>query len=126
MTSIVMLLDSPHKAENTTNNVPETVNVRTSPKRRPSQPVSGCMMAAASVYELMAQVPSVGLTANVPAIAGIETLTMVMSSTSMNVAKLITMVSMTSVAPCSAGGAGPPGTVPADGALMAALALRRA
>ena len=48
-TSIVMLLDSPHNAENTTNNVPETVNVRTSPKRRPSQPVSGCMMAAASV-----------------------------------------------------------------------------
>ena len=48
----------------------------------------------------MAHVPSVGLTASVPAIAGIETLTMVMSSTSMNVARLIAIVSRTSVAPC--------------------------
>ncbi|CAM5295200.1 hypothetical protein RLIN73S_05133 [Rhodanobacter lindaniclasticus] len=43
-----MLVAMPHSMENTTNSVTELMKVRTSPKRRASQPVSGCMIALAS------------------------------------------------------------------------------
>ncbi len=61
------------------------------------------MIALASEYELIAQVPSCGLTARLPAMCGTETLTMVMSSTSMNVANATASVSSASGAPCSGG-----------------------
>jgi len=53
-TSMFMLVASPQSAENSMNRQIEVTKVRTSPKRRPIQPVSGCMTAAASMYELMA------------------------------------------------------------------------
>jgi len=47
ITSIGMFVARPHSIENATNRPTETQNVRTSPKRFASQPVSGCMMALA-------------------------------------------------------------------------------
>ena len=67
----------------------------------PIQPESGCMIALASEYELIAQVPSCGLTPRLPAMCGTDTLTIVMSSTSMNVANATAIVSSASGAPCS-------------------------
>src|SRR3546814_2291957 len=88
-----MLVAMPHSIENSTNRNTELIKVRTSPKRRASQPVSGCMIALASAYELIVQVPSLGLTPRLPAMCGTDTLTMVMSSTSMKVLKATAMVS---------------------------------
>ena len=64
------------------------------------------MIALASEYELIAQVPSWGLTPRLPAMCGTETLTMVISSTSMNVANAIATVSSASGAPCRGGRGG--------------------
>ena len=61
------------------------------------------MIALASEYELIAQVPSCGLTPRLPAMCGTDTLTIVMSSTSMNVANATAIVSSASGAPCSGG-----------------------
>src|SRR3546814_1056574 len=58
ITSIGMLVAMPHSIENSTNRNTELIKVRTSPKRRASQPVSGCMIALASAYELIVQVRS--------------------------------------------------------------------
>src|SRR5476651_2593325 len=85
-TSMGMLTAKPQSAEKSTNSMIDVVKVRTSPKRLPSQPVRGCMTAEASIYELTAQVPSETLTPRLPEIDGIDTFTMVMSSSSMTVA----------------------------------------
>ncbi len=69
------------------------------PKRRAIHPDSGCMIAAASMYELMAQVPSDVVTPRLPEIAGTETLTMVMSRISMNEAAAMATVRKNSFAP---------------------------
>src|SRR6476646_10819859 len=98
-----MLVASPQKVDIATNRIADTQKLRTSPKRRPIQPDSGCMIALASEYELIAQVPSCGLTARLPAMCGTDTLTIVMSSTSMNVANATANVSSASGAPCSGG-----------------------
>ncbi len=103
ITSIGMLVASPHSIDIATNSNTEMQNVRTSPKRRAIQPVNGCMIALASEYELIAQVPSFGLTPRLPAICGTETLTMVRSSTSMKVENATATVSNASGAPCSGG-----------------------
>ena len=73
--------------------------MRTSPKRRPIHPVSGCITAAASMYELTAQVPSALLTPRLPDMEGTETLTMVMSRISMNDAVAIEAVRNSSLPP---------------------------
>ncbi len=85
------------------NNRIEVTKVLTSPKRRAIQPDSGCMTAAASMYELTAQVPSEGVTPRLPEIDGTETLTMVMSRISMNEAVAIATVRKNSFPPCSGG-----------------------
>src|SRR5882724_10953981 len=102
-TSMGMLVASPQMAENTMNKQIDVTRVRTSPKRRPIHPVNGCMTAAASMYELTAQVPSELLTPRLPEIEGTETLTMVMSSISMNEAVAIAAVRNSSLPPCSGG-----------------------
>ena len=48
-TSIGRLVASPQTAEKHMNSKMEETKVLTSPKRRPIHPVSGCMMAAASM-----------------------------------------------------------------------------
>src|ERR1700688_741895 len=81
----------------------EVTKVLTSPKRRAIQPDKGCMIAAASMYELTAQVPSDVLTPRLPEMAGTETLTMVMSRISMNVAKAMAAVRNSNLPPCKGG-----------------------
>src|ERR1017187_9308327 len=102
-TSIGMLVASPQMAENTMNRQIDVTKVRTSPKRRPIHPVNGCMTAAASMYELTAQVPSEVLTPRLPEMEGTETLTMVMSRISMNEVVAIAAVMNNSLPPRSAG-----------------------
>src|ERR1700688_3824103 len=102
-TSIGRLVASPQTAEKHMNNKMEVTKVLTSPKRRPIHPVSGCMIAAASMYELTAQVPSEVLTPKLPEMAGTETLTMVMSRISMNEAVAIAAVRNKSLPPRSGG-----------------------
>src|ERR1700693_4762480 len=99
VTSIGILVASPQMAENSMNRQIEVTKVRTSPKRRPIHPVSGCMTAAASMYELTAQVPSELLTPRLPDMEGTETLTMVMSRISMNDAVAIAAVRNKSLLP---------------------------
>src|SRR5579859_3487119 len=91
-TSVGMLVASPQTAENTMNRQMDVTRVRTSPIRRAIHPVNGCMTAAASMYELTAQVPSALLTPREPAMDGTETLTMVMSRISMKEAVAIAAV----------------------------------
>src|SRR3984957_10611198 len=102
-TSIGRLVASPQRAEKHMNNKMEVTKVLTSPKRRPIHPVSGCMIAAASMYELTAQVPSEVLTPKLPEMAGTETLTMVMSRISMNEAVAIAAVRNKSLPPRNGG-----------------------
>jgi hypothetical protein len=61
------------------------------------------MIAAASMYELTAHVPSDGVTPRLPDIDGTETLTMVMSRISMNEAVAIATVRKNSLPPCNGG-----------------------
>ena len=63
----------------------ESISRRFRPKRPASQPVMGRMMAFATRYEVSVQVASSLLADKLPAICGKETLTTVVSSTSMNV-----------------------------------------
>src|SRR5882757_82155 len=102
-TSMGMLVASPQMAENTMNRQIDVTKVRTSPKRRPIHPVNGCITAAASMYELTAQVPSELLTPRLPEMEGTETLTMVMSRISMKEAVAIAAVRNNSLAPRSGG-----------------------
>src|SRR5690348_15777709 len=103
MTSSGIEMAKPQTIEKVTNNSTDTTKLRTSPKRRAIQPVSGCMIALASAYELIVHVPSLGLTPRLPAMCGTATLTIVMSSTSMKVLNATAMVSSTNAAPCSGG-----------------------
>src|ERR1700692_2237310 len=98
-----MLVAKPQTAENSMNKQIEVTKVLTSPKRRPIHPVSGCMTAAASMYELTAHVPSELLTPRLPDMDGTDTLTMVMSSISMNEAVAIAAVRNRSLPPRSGG-----------------------
>ena len=82
------------------------MNSRTWPKRRVSQPVSGSEIALATPKEVMTQVPWSGETPRSPAIAGIETLAIEVSSTFMKVASDSAIVPIASCAPVSGGRAG--------------------
>src|ERR1700730_7513781 len=115
-TSMGMLVASPQMAENTMNRHIDVTKVRTSPKRRPIHPVNGCMTAAASMYELTAQVPSEGVTPRLPEMEGTETLTMVMSRISMKEAVAMATGRKNSLPPCS-GGYSPALTGCADSAM---------
>src|SRR4051812_39189091 len=58
------------------------------PKRLASQPVMGRMIAFATRYDVSAQVASSTVDERLPAMCGSDTLTTVVSSTSMNVANI--------------------------------------
>src|SRR5258708_38574577 len=62
--------------------------VRLRPKKLAIQPVNGRMMALATRYEVSAHAASSVLTERLPAMCGRETLTTVVSSTSMKVANI--------------------------------------
>src|ERR1700721_1292351 len=84
-TSIGRLVEIPQNKDATVNNKVETTNNLTSPKRLPNQPVNGRTIAILTVNEVMTQVPSSELTAIFPAIVGIATLAMEVSSTFMKI-----------------------------------------
>src|SRR5207302_6662206 len=85
-TSIGMETASPQRSDATTNSAVVARNRRTWPKRSVSQPVSGTEIAFATANEVMIQVPWFGDTPRSPAIAGIDTLAIDVSSTFMKVA----------------------------------------
>src|SRR5262245_4121290 len=85
-TSMASEPDRPHSAEKTPNMPIAVVNTRTAPKRPASQPVSGTMIASATEYEVMTQVPWLALMPSAPEMRGTETLAIVMSSTAMKCA----------------------------------------
>src|SRR4051812_27636911 len=94
------------------NNVTDQMNSFTWPKVRVSQPVSGKEIALATPNEVITHVPWSGETPRSPAIAGIDTFAMEVSSTFMNVARDNAMVPIVSAVPwrgCNCGGPfGPP------------------
>ena len=63
----------------------DSTNTRTTPKRCISQPVSGTDMPFDTAKEVITQVPWSELTPRSPAMVGIETLAMLVSSTCMKV-----------------------------------------
>src|SRR5438105_3578698 len=85
-TSIGMETASPQRSDAMTKSAVVARNRRTWPKRSVSQPVSGTEIAFATANEVMIQVPWLGETPRSPAIAGIDTLAIDVSSTFMNVA----------------------------------------
>ena len=96
----------PHSHDAITNSSTDATNRRTWPKRCVSQPVSGTEIALATANDVMTQVPWSGDTPRSPAIAGIDTLAIDVSSTFMNVASDSAIVPSTSVAPDSGAGCG--------------------
>src|SRR5699024_5939171 len=74
-------------------------NSRTSPKRFPSQPVSGKVMARLTMKAVMTQVPWSGLTARLPAIEGMATFAIEVSRISMKRPSDTPIVSRTSRPP---------------------------
>src|SRR5437016_14132691 len=96
---------SPHSHDAMTNSSTLAVNRRTGPNRCVSQPVSGTEIALATANDVITHVPCDGLTPRSPAIAGIDTLAIDVSSTFMNVASDSAIVPRTSGPPVSGGSA---------------------
>ncbi|KGX32441.1 putative transport domain protein [Burkholderia pseudomallei MSHR3709] len=82
----------------------DSVNSRTSPARRASQPVSGTAIAEATEYDEITHVPSLVATPRLPEIVGTATFAIDVSSTSMNVPSASPIVSSASVPPDSGAG----------------------
>src|SRR5271163_3515817 len=76
---------SPHSSEAMVNSTTETTNVRTTPKRCINQPVTGTDTPLATANAVITQVPWSVLTPRLPAIVGMDTFAIVVSSTCMNV-----------------------------------------
>src|SRR5262245_21615304 len=93
----------PHSSDAMTNSTTVATNRRTLPKRCDSQPVSGTEIALATANEVITQVPWLGETPRSPAIAGIDTFAIDVSSTFMNVASDTTRVPSARVPPVSGG-----------------------
>ena len=84
------------------NPVTDISSRRFRPKRPASQPVIGRMMAFATRYDVSVQVASSLLADRLPAMCGSETLTTVVSSTSMNVLDMTAMaISQGLISRCS-------------------------
>src|SRR3954466_11898200 len=94
----------PQKNDARVKPVTEAMRRRLRPKRFASQPVMGKMIAFATRYDVSAQVASSGVAEREPAMCGNETLTTVVSSTSMKV--LIITAEATSHGLISRAGAG--------------------
>ncbi len=78
----------PHRNEAAVKPTTEIINRFLRPKTLASQPVIGRMIAFATRYEVRAHVASSMVTDRLPAMWGSDTLTTVVSSTSMNVASI--------------------------------------
>src|SRR5215831_5839255 len=78
----------PHKNEAVVKPETENSSNRLRPKRPASHPVIGRMMALATRYDVSVHVASSMLAERLPAMCGSETLTTVVSRTSMNVASI--------------------------------------
>src|SRR5581483_4075665 len=104
-TSIGIDTAMPQRSEATTNSAVVARNRRTCPKRSVSQPVSGTEMAFATANEVMVHVPWLGETPRSPAMAGMETLAIDVSSTFMNVARPTASDAATRAPPSSGAGA---------------------
>src|SRR3954468_454575 len=98
----------PQKNDARVKPVTEAMRRRLRPKRFASQPVMGKMIAFATRYDVNAQVASSGVAERLPAMCGSETLTTVVSSTSMKV--LIITAEATSHGLISRAAAGGPAT----------------
>src|SRR5262245_39192782 len=79
---------SPHRNDDTVKPVTDIISRFLRPKRLASQPVIGRMIAFATRYEVSTQVASSIVTERLPAMCGSDTLTTVVSSTSMKVANI--------------------------------------
>src|SRR5579862_5021942 len=95
---------SPQSHDAITNSSTLEVKRRTGPKRCVSQPVSGTEIALATANDVITHVPCDGLTPRSPAIAGIDTLAIDVSSTFMNVASDSAIVPSTSAPPLNGAG----------------------
>src|SRR5512133_2483812 len=117
----------PHSHDAMTNSITLPTNSLTWPKRCESHPVSGTAMALATAKLVMTQVPWLGLTARLPAIAGSDTLAIDVSSTFMKVAADSAIVPQTRADPSSgcSGAAGPVMSVRRRSRDVGALQFRR-
>jgi hypothetical protein len=96
---------APHRNDAMVKRVTESTNVRTTPKRCMSQPVKGTETPLATANEVMTQVPWSELTPKFPAIVGIDTLAMEVSSTCMNVPTASAKAVIALALPARVGGA---------------------
>ena len=96
---------TPHSSDAIVNSTSETQKVRTTPKRRISQPVNGTEMPLETAKAVMIHVELSLDTPRFPAIVGNETLAIVLSSTIMNVPIASATDTSASRGPCSGGGA---------------------
>jgi hypothetical protein len=90
----------PHNSEATVNASTAAANVRTMPNRIISQPVSGTLMPFATANEVMTHVPWSADAPRLPAMVGMETLAMVVSSTCMKVPSASAIAVNQSAPPC--------------------------
>ena len=88
MTSSGRFGASPHSSDAIVKPVTDDISSRLRPKVRASQPVIGRTMALATRYEVSTHVDSSIVAERLPAMCGSDTLTTVVSSTSMNVANM--------------------------------------
>src|SRR5262249_18781111 len=117
-----MVGDSPQSHDAITNSSTLAGKRRPRPKTRVSHPVSGTEIALATANEVMTHVPCDGLTPMSPAMAGIDTLAIDVSSTFMNVASDSATVPMMRALPSSGGNAGRGGPAGRAGAGAGAAA----
>src|SRR3954470_25059953 len=102
--SIGIDMASPQRNDEATKSAIVARKSRTCPKRCVSQPVSGTEMAFDTANEVITQVPWSGDTPRSPAIAGIDTLAIDVSSTFMKVASETASVPVKSAPPARGGG----------------------
>ncbi len=96
---------SPHNKEARVKSTTETTKVRTTPKRCMSHPVKGTDTPFATAKEVITQVPWSVLTPKLPAMVGMDTFAMDVSSTCMKVPNARANAVMALRPPSSAGAA---------------------
>src|SRR6185369_182061 len=113
MTISPRLPATPHNADATVKPATEARKMRLMPKLPASQPVSGVMIAAATMYEVSTQLTWSCEADRLPWICGSATLAIVVSTACMIVASMIEMVMAARLPPWAGGGtAGLPSAVP--------------
>src|SRR3954466_10848925 len=85
VTMLARFQAKPHNNDASVNSRIDVTNVRTTPNRCMSQPVSGTLIALDTANDVMIQVPCSVDVPRFPEIVGIETLAIVVSSTCMKV-----------------------------------------